>query len=221
MNNKSYGVFVNKMNRIISAVVLLALIGLGTFIMWWFNEEVAFVFLIYISSLAVMANVILDHFSFGGLCAKDGIELGFLKSALNGIGLLKHVVLTDMFIRMAWNMIVVVCPIVLGFFIMGYEFNAAMITLIFGLLFMELFGQNLGVMIGRHQTTVFIKGMTAGLIATGLTIADYLMVLDCLDENGATFITWAVLVIGAIAFVVTSFVTIVDVNNSLKKSYVG
>ena len=221
MSNRSYGVFVNLLNRIISTVALLALIALGTFIMWWFNEEVAFVFLIYLSSLAVMATVILDHFSFGGLCAKDGIELGFLKSALNGIGLLKHVVLIDMFIRMAWNMIVVVCPIVLGFSIMGYEFNSAIITVIFGMLFMELFAQNLGVILGRHQTTVFIKGMTAGLIATGLTVADYLMILDCLDENGASLVTWVLLAFGAVTFVISSFATIVDVNSSLKKSYVG
>ncbi|MBR6395600.1 MAG: hypothetical protein IKS09_01385 [Lachnospiraceae bacterium] len=217
--SKCYGLIVNKTVRIVFTAVLLLLLCAGVFIAWYFTEYAAFSFLIYIHVFGVMAIVMADHFSFGGICTKDMADIGFLKSAVNGLDVLKKAIVTDFYIRACSIFVLVVAPIVIGNAIMGYDMTVKKILFMFIMLFAAFFSQNLSVVVGRHMTTMYIKMMTSSLFTMISIFVEVIALLDATDENGLSMVS---IILGGVCLVggiITSVISFTDVNRSLNRSF--
>ena len=217
--SKCYGLMVNKSVRAIFAGAFLILLGIGLFIMWYFTEFAAFSFLVYVHILGIMAIIMADHFSFGGICSKELAEMGFLKSAVNGLDVVKKAVLVDFFIRSCCAFVLVVAPVVIGNAFMGYEMTTNKMWLMFIMAFAVLFAQNISILVSRHMTTMYIKMMTCSLLSVIAIFAEVITLLDATDENGIQGLSILMGALCLCGYLITSVLSFTDVNRVLKRSF--
>jgi len=217
--SKCYGLIVNKSIRAIFCGVFIILIGLGVFIEWFFTEYAAMSFLIYIHLFGITVTVLSDHFSFGGICSKDMGEIGFLKSALHGLDVLKKAVFVDFILKSCCSFVLVAAPIVIGNAFMGYEMTEKKLLLMFTMVFAVLFSQTIGILIGRHMSTLYVKMMASSIFVVIAVLAEFWALIDLTDDNNKVSVAVAMLVICASGYLISSVLSFIDVNRVLNRSF--
>lgn len=218
-NPSSYSVLVSKALRCLNAAAIPFFVVLGALNFYYFTDVLSMSLFPYISYFHVAALVFLDHFAFGGICTKDSIEIGFLKTSIGGFDLIIGAVRFDTMIKIISTFVVMIAPMCFNALINGIEIDVKYILQMLMVFAMTSVLELFSVIFARHISALQLKMLYVSIV--GFVLAIGLMILNNAVGYGViaepVIIAIIVVALAVMAFEVW-FITY-DIRKILKNSF--